>query len=188
MIHTLKQLASAALCGGLLLGTTATRAPAQGFQVGPPGVAFPLGITGGLGTIQAGPGFGFRPGGPLGAGIRAAGAIRGGRNPYEYLLGQQQLQNEMLDEAAVSRIAETLARAQVRRIQAAVQRVLEKHPSIRVAVVTGLGAFLGASAVQGTGLGVVPLSTRLGDAGTRCAPAVSVALLLEGELAGPAAG
>jgi uncharacterized hydantoinase/oxoprolinase family protein len=95
---------------------------------------------------------------------------------------------EMLDEAAVSRIAETLARAQVRRIQAAVQRVLDRHPSIRVAVVTGLGAFLGASAVQGTGLGVVPLSTRLGDAGARCAPAVSVALLLEGEMTGPAAG
>lgn len=95
---------------------------------------------------------------------------------------------EMLDEAAVSRIAETLARAQIRRIQAAVQRVLERHPSIRVAVVTGLGAFLGASAVHGTGLAVVPLSTRLGDAGARCAPAVSVALLLEGELAGPAAG
>lgn len=94
---------------------------------------------------------------------------------------------DMLDEAAVSRIAEALARAQVRRIQAAIQRVLEPHRSIRVAVVTGLGAFLGVAAVQGSGLPVVPLSSELGEAGGRCAPAVSVALLLERALAGPLA-
>ena len=86
---------------------------------------------------------------------------------------------EMLDEAAVSRVAEALARAQVRCVQAAIRRVLERHASIRVAVVTGLGAFLGSAAAGAAGLGVVPLSAALGDAGARCAPAVSVALLLE---------
>jgi len=90
---------------------------------------------------------------------------------------------EMLDDAAVSRLADAIARAQVRGIHAAVQRVLDRHPTIRVAVVTGLGAFLGAAAVRATGLEVVPLSDELGDAGARCAPAVSVALLLEGRLA-----
>jgi len=91
---------------------------------------------------------------------------------------------EMLDEATVSRLADALARAQVRSIHAAVQRVLDRHPSIRVAVLTGLGAFLGAAAVRASGLDVVTLSDELGEAGARCAPAVSVALLLDGRLAG----
>jgi len=86
---------------------------------------------------------------------------------------------EMLDEVSISRLADTVARAQVRSIQAAIQRVLERHSSIRVAVVTGLGAFLGAAAAAALNLEVVPLSHRLGDAGARCAPAVAVALLLE---------
>lgn len=86
---------------------------------------------------------------------------------------------EMLDDAAISRVADALARAQVRSIQAAMQRVLERHPSIRVAVVTGLGAFLGIAAAHALDLEVMPLSYRLGDDGARCAPAVAVALLLE---------
>jgi hypothetical protein len=86
---------------------------------------------------------------------------------------------EMLDEAAVTRIADALARAQTRSIQAAMQRVLEPHPSIRVAVITGLGAFLGVAAARALNLEVVSLSQRLGEAGARCAPAVAVALLLE---------
>ena len=86
---------------------------------------------------------------------------------------------EMLDEAAISRVADALARAQARSIQAAIQRVLERHPSIRVVVVTGLGAFLGAAAAHALDLEVVPLSHQLGEAGARCAPAVAVALLLE---------
>jgi probable H4MPT-linked C1 transfer pathway protein len=86
---------------------------------------------------------------------------------------------EMLDESAVSRLAAALARAQVHCIHAAVQRVLDSHPSIGVAVVTGLGVFLGTAAVRSTGLEVVPLSSELGEAGARSAPAVSVALLLE---------
>lgn len=86
---------------------------------------------------------------------------------------------EMLDEAAITRLADALARAQTRSIRAAIQRVLEPHPSIRVAVVTGLGAFLGVGAARALNLDVVPLSQELGEAGARCAPAVAVALLLE---------
>jgi uncharacterized hydantoinase/oxoprolinase family protein len=85
----------------------------------------------------------------------------------------------MLDETAITRLADALALAQVRAIQAAIQRVLERHPSIRVAVVTGLGAFLGIAAARALDLDVVPLSQELGEAGARCAPAVAVALLLE---------
>jgi len=86
---------------------------------------------------------------------------------------------EMLDEAAISRVADALARAQVRSIQSAMQRVLEAHPAVQVVVVTGLGAFLGVEAAHALDLEVVPLSHQLGEAGARCAPAVAVALLLE---------
>ena len=86
---------------------------------------------------------------------------------------------DMLDEAAINRLADALARAQTRCIQAAIQRVVEPHPSIRVAVVTGLGTFLGVAAAHALNLDVVPLSHELGEAGARCAPAVAVALLLE---------
>jgi len=86
---------------------------------------------------------------------------------------------DMLDGTAITRLADALARAQIRTIQAAIQRVIEAHPSIRVAVVTGLGTFLGVAAARAAKLEVVPLSSELGDAGARCAPAVAVALLLE---------
>ncbi len=90
---------------------------------------------------------------------------------------------EMLDDAAVSSIADALASAQMARIVAATKRVLLRHPSLRTAVVTGLGSFLGEAAAREAGLHVVPLATELGDAGARCAPAASVALLLERALA-----
>jgi probable H4MPT-linked C1 transfer pathway protein len=89
---------------------------------------------------------------------------------------------DMLDEVAITRLADALARAQVRTIQASMQRVLERHPSIQSAVVTGLGAFLGVAAARALYLEVVPLSQELGEAGARCAPAVAVALLLERQL------
>jgi probable H4MPT-linked C1 transfer pathway protein len=91
---------------------------------------------------------------------------------------------DMLDEAAITRLAEALARAQIRSIQASMQRVLERHAAIRVAVVTGLGAFLGVAAARALNLEVVPLAQELGEAGGRCAPAVAVALLLEREVVG----
>ncbi len=91
---------------------------------------------------------------------------------------------DLLDEAAVSSIAGALAGAQVARITAAIERVLARHPSLRTAVVTGLGAFLGDAAARAAGLQVVLLAGELGDAAARYAPAVSVALLLERALAG----
>jgi probable H4MPT-linked C1 transfer pathway protein len=86
---------------------------------------------------------------------------------------------ELLDEAAVSSIADALAAAQVARITAAIERVLAVQPSVGTAVVTGLGAFLGDAAARAAGLRVVPLAARLGEGAARCAPAASVALLLE---------
>jgi (4-(4-[2-(gamma-L-glutamylamino)ethyl]phenoxymethyl)furan-2-yl)methanamine synthase len=90
---------------------------------------------------------------------------------------------ELLDEAAISSIADALAAAQVARITAAIARVAAAHPSIRVAVVTGLGAFLGTAAARAAGLQVLPLAEELGETAARCAPAVAVALLLEREIA-----
>jgi probable H4MPT-linked C1 transfer pathway protein len=90
---------------------------------------------------------------------------------------------ELLDEAAVSSIADALAAAQVARIAMAIERVLVRQPSLRIAVVTGLGAFLGHAAAHAAGLRVVPLAARLGEGAARCAPAASVALLLDGALA-----
>jgi probable H4MPT-linked C1 transfer pathway protein len=84
---------------------------------------------------------------------------------------------EMLDEAAISLVAEALARAQVQRITAAIRRVVARHPSLEVAVTTGLGAFLADAAARAAGLAVVPLANELGDAAARFAPAAAVALL-----------
>lgn len=89
---------------------------------------------------------------------------------------------EMLDEADVSRLAESLARAQARAVQSAIQRVSGRHPAIEMAVVTGLGTFLGRAAAAAAGLEVVPLAGELGEAAARCAPATSVALLFERQL------
>lgn len=89
---------------------------------------------------------------------------------------------EMLDELQISAIAEALAEAQVATIGSAIRRVLAQHLSIRTAVVAGLGAFLAARAARAAGLQVLSLAADLGDQAARCAPAGSVALLLEREL------
>jgi (4-(4-[2-(gamma-L-glutamylamino)ethyl]phenoxymethyl)furan-2-yl)methanamine synthase len=86
---------------------------------------------------------------------------------------------EMLDERAISTIADAVAAAQVDMIAHAVGRVRERHPSLRTAVVSGLGAFIAARAARRAGLDVVRLADDLGDDGSRCAPAVAVALLLD---------
>src|SRR6185369_8370282 len=52
-------------------------------------------------------------------------------------------------------------------------------------VVTGLGAFIAEAAAQAAGLDVVQLAATIGDAAARCAPAASVALLLEREFIAP---
>ena len=85
---------------------------------------------------------------------------------------------ELLDERAVSAIADALAEAQVARVAAAAARVTARHPEIRVAVVTGLGDFVAAAAARRAGLHVVHLAESLGGDVARCAPAAAVALLL----------
>jgi len=85
---------------------------------------------------------------------------------------------EMLDDDAIDRMADAVARAQCDRLTAAIARIRARHPDITTAVVTGLGAFLAAEAATAAGLTVVPLASSLGAAAARCAPAAAVALLL----------
>src|SRR5262245_29495732 len=76
---------------------------------------------------------------------------------------------EMLDDDAISAIADTIARAQVQRIAAVLSRVLARHPALRRAVVTGLGSFIAAAAARSAGLEVMGLAESLGDDAARCA-------------------
>jgi probable H4MPT-linked C1 transfer pathway protein len=87
---------------------------------------------------------------------------------------------EMLDDAAISRIADAVAAAQIDRIAQAILQVHARHPSIDIAIVTGLGAFIAERAALKAGLRVVHLAATLGDAVARSAPAAAVALLLDG--------
>jgi probable H4MPT-linked C1 transfer pathway protein len=91
---------------------------------------------------------------------------------------------EMLDEAGISAIADALADAQIERVASAIRRVAARHRSLRMAVVTGLGAFVASAAARAADLAVMPLSSEIGEAAARCAPAASVALLLDRELSG----
>jgi probable H4MPT-linked C1 transfer pathway protein len=86
---------------------------------------------------------------------------------------------ELLDDAGVSAIANALAGAQVARVAEALSRVAARHPSLRVAVVTGLGAFIAEAAARRAGLDVIHLADTLGDDAARSAPAAAVALLHE---------
>jgi uncharacterized hydantoinase/oxoprolinase family protein len=86
---------------------------------------------------------------------------------------------EMLDDTAISAIADAAADAQTARIADAIRRILARHHSLQTAVVTGVGAFIGAAAATSAGLHVTPLADALGDAAARSAPAAAVALLLE---------
>jgi uridylate kinase len=88
---------------------------------------------------------------------------------------------EMLSDADVNAIAAAAADAQAARVAQAIREVLARHRQIRVAVVTGLGAFIGRRAATVAGLDVVPLADDLGGDAARCAPAACVALLLEGQ-------
>ena len=90
---------------------------------------------------------------------------------------------ELMDDAAVSALAMSLAAAQVARVAGAIRRVRARHPGIRHAVVVGLGAFLGARAAREAGLVLQPLAgsphepDAQHDGLSRCAPAAAVALL-----------
>ena len=85
---------------------------------------------------------------------------------------------ELVDEAGVSEIAQALARAQAARITEAIIRVRGSRTELRTAVVTGLGAFLGAAAAKAVGLDVVDLADELGTDAAHYAPAAAVAILL----------
>ena len=84
---------------------------------------------------------------------------------------------DILDDRAIDRIARALARAQVNTVAAALGRILARWPSIRLAVVTGLGDFIATEAAASLGLEIEPLSNRLGPS-ARMAPAAAVAWLL----------
>ena len=90
---------------------------------------------------------------------------------------------EMLDDAAVSAIADALALAQVERVRAAVVRVAARHPSLHTAVVTGLGSFIAARAARAAGLHAHHLSEDIGAPAARSAPSACVAVLCERMLA-----
>jgi probable H4MPT-linked C1 transfer pathway protein len=94
---------------------------------------------------------------------------------------------EMLNESDVTAIADALAAAQIARVSAAIDTVCARHSSLRAAVVTGLGAFIAERAARQAGLDVVSLASALGEGAARCAPAASVALLLEGARTDPLA-
>jgi probable H4MPT-linked C1 transfer pathway protein len=86
---------------------------------------------------------------------------------------------EILGDAEISAIADAVAGAQTARIVHAVRGVMARHPAIDSAVVTGVGAFLAEAAAREAGLTVIPLAERFGADAARCAPAASVALLLD---------
>jgi probable H4MPT-linked C1 transfer pathway protein len=89
---------------------------------------------------------------------------------------------ELIDVDGVSRIADAVADAQIRRIAAALNRIRSRHPTVRTALVTGIGAFIAAAAARVAGLDVIDASAVWGTDAARCAPAAAVALLLEQEL------
>jgi (4-(4-[2-(gamma-L-glutamylamino)ethyl]phenoxymethyl)furan-2-yl)methanamine synthase len=90
---------------------------------------------------------------------------------------------DMLDDAAISDIATALTKAQVRTVAIALERLLQRWPEIRTAVVAGLGDFVASEAAQAAGLRVLPLENQWGSA-ARIAPAAAVAWLLQ-EFLGP---
>jgi (4-(4-[2-(gamma-L-glutamylamino)ethyl]phenoxymethyl)furan-2-yl)methanamine synthase len=83
---------------------------------------------------------------------------------------------DMLDDGAIDDIAMALASAQVRTVAGALERVQGRWPGLGIAVVTGLGDFIGAEAARATGLTVVFLAEQWGDA-ARTAPAAAVGWL-----------
>ena len=81
---------------------------------------------------------------------------------------------EMLDEADLTRIAEHVARAQVRQIASGIRQVLRETPGPRVAIAAGRGAFIAREAARSVGLPVEDMDSRTSAA----APAAAVARLL----------
>ena len=84
----------------------------------------------------------------------------------------------MLNEVEITRIASSIAQAQVQRIGEATVRVWERHPKLCEAVVCGLGDFIAMEGAQYAGLRPTRLADRLGADTSRVAPAAAVAMLL----------
>lgn len=83
---------------------------------------------------------------------------------------------EMLDDPAIDAIADAMAAGQLRTITQALARIRARWPQIDLAVITGLGDFIGAEAARTAGLATLSLADRLGAA-ARIAPAAAVASL-----------
>jgi probable H4MPT-linked C1 transfer pathway protein len=94
---------------------------------------------------------------------------------------------ELVDAAALDRIADAVASAQVERTAAAIARVRARHPEIGTAVVTGAGDFIAAAAAERAGLAVRWLADELGPDAAVAAPATAVALLLAAAMREPTA-
>jgi probable H4MPT-linked C1 transfer pathway protein len=84
---------------------------------------------------------------------------------------------DLLDDAAIDRIAAAVAARQRERTAAAIARVASRHPAIQTAVVMGVGDFIAAAAAARVGLRVTHLATEWGMDAARVAPAAAVALL-----------
>ena len=103
------------------------------------------------------------------AGIRLARVVCGDR--------------DLIDTRAVTRIADAIAEAQIRRITRAIRRVRGRgRRRLTRAIVVGVGEFLGESAARRAGLRVVKVSHERGRAASRAAAAVAVAGLLSGSI------
>ncbi|MFL5521019.1 MAG: hydantoinase/oxoprolinase family protein [Gemmatimonadales bacterium] len=86
----------------------------------------------------------------------------------------------MIDDPGLTRIATHVAAAQRRQVAGAIAKVAARHPSLRTAVVTGLGDAIAAAAVHEAGLEPRLLRDDWQDV-TALAPAAAVALLLEAQ-------
>jgi hypothetical protein len=86
----------------------------------------------------------------------------------------------MVTDSDVVQIAKFIAAEQVAAVAAAIRRVRSRHPSLRTAVVTGLGHFIATGAARSESLDVVSLADEIGGDGARYAPAAAVALLCAG--------
>ena len=86
---------------------------------------------------------------------------------------------EMMDDAAVTAMADALAAAQASQRGRGDPARVRRHPSTPTRVVTGLGAFIAGRAARAAGLESIALADAHGDDAARCAPAAAVALLLE---------
>ena len=88
---------------------------------------------------------------------------------------------DLISESEIGHVARFIAAEQVATVGAAIRRVCARHPSIKTAVITGLGHFIASAAARSVPLDGVSLADDLGDDAARYAAASAVALLLAGE-------